>query len=128
MGYRELIKKYIRHLELVAGDNFIELPSNEPVLSKRELGELKTLAAEVGRDAYQGHEVDRVGNYNYRLRILMNRYALSADDVAELCGVEATLVRRWRTSPASQRYRSMSESEFTHFERTLTRWLESGAA
>ena len=25
MGYRELLKKYIRHLELHAGDNFIEV-------------------------------------------------------------------------------------------------------
>lgn len=126
MGYRELLKNYIRHLELVAGDNYIEHESNEPLLNKRDLGELRTLAAEIHRDAYRAAEVSRVENFNYRLRVLMNRHALSAERVAELSGAPAALVRCWRTNPDSARYQAMSEADFTRFEAALNEWLETG--
>ncbi|MEQ8858562.1 MAG: hypothetical protein RIC56_07940 [Pseudomonadales bacterium] len=125
MGYRELLKNYIRHLELVAGDNFIETNGNEPVLNKRDLGELRTLAAEVHRDAYIASEVIRVENYNYRLRVLMNRHALNADQVAELSGVPTAMIRSWRTNPDSNRYRAMTEEDFSRFESALNHWLET---
>jgi len=125
MGYRELIKNYIRHLELVAGDNFIERETNEPVLNKRDLGELRTLAAEIQRDAYRAAEVNRVENYNYRLRVLMNRHALTADQVAELAEVPREVVRSWRTNPDSERYRQMNEEDFARFESALNDWLET---
>jgi len=125
MGYRELLKKYMRHLELAAGDNFIEMPCAESVLNKRDLGELRTLSAEITRDAYLGEELDRIENYNYRLRVLMNRYALTVDQVAELLDARPARVRAWRTNPNSPRYQAMTESEFTAFEAALTVWLES---
>jgi hypothetical protein len=127
MGYRELLKSYIRHLELVTGDNFIEQEGSEPVLNKRDLGELRTLAAEIHRDAYRAAEISRVENYNYRLRVLMNRHALSAGQVAELIGAPRALVRSWRTNPASDGYRAMTEAEFTRFESALNHWLEASA-
>ena len=127
MGYRELLKNYIRHLELVAGDNFIEQDTNEPVLGKRDLGELRTLAAEIHRDAYRAAEVSRVENYNYRLRVLMNRHALSVDQVADLTGVSRQQVRAWRTNPDSDRYSAMSEEVFSRFESALNEWLETSS-
>lgn len=125
MGYRALLKKYIRHLEIVTGENYIEVAATEPVLSRREIGELQTLSAEINRDAFQATEVSRIENHNYRLRVLMNRYALTAQQVAALCDIPTEIVRCWRTSPKSDRYRPMSESEFARFEDALTRWLET---
>ena len=55
MGYRRLLKRYIRHLELVAGDNFIEQQGVDAVLEKRDLGELRSLAAEVRREAHEAN-------------------------------------------------------------------------
>lgn len=127
MGYRELLKNYIRHLELVTGENFIEHEGNEPVLNRRDLGELRTLAAEIQRDAYRAAEVNRVENYNYRLRILMNRHALTAERVAELSGVHVDSIGQWRTNPDSEHYLPMTEVEFSRFELALNRYLESGA-
>jgi hypothetical protein len=127
MGYRELLKNYIRHLELVAGDNYIETRSSEPVLSQRDLGELRTLAAEICRHAYRGEDLGRVENFNHRLRILINRHALTVERVAELCEVPVSTVRRWRTNPNSDNYQPMRESDFASFEAALNRWLESGA-
>ncbi len=128
VGYRELLKNYIRHLELVAGDNFIEQECREPVLDKRELGELRTLSAEIQRDAYRAADITRIKNYNYRLRLLMNRHALTAEQVAELAGVPHAMARSWRTNPNSARYRPMSEAEFTAFETALLRWLETAGS
>lgn len=125
MGYRTLLKRYIRHLELVAGENYIESPAREAVLTPRDLGELRTLSAEVSRDAFQASKPSAVENYNHRLRVLMNRYALSVRQVAELCGVERDRARGWRANPASDRYRPMTEAEFTTFEHALARWLET---
>lgn len=125
MGYRELLKKYIRHLELYAGDNFIELETREAVLNKRDIGELRTLAGEIARDALDARDVNRIDNFNYRLRVLMNRYALTPAEVAQLAGVEPQLVRAWRTAPTSSRYLKMSAEEFDRFEASLTEWLET---
>jgi len=127
MGYRELLKKYIRHLEIYAGDNFIEAPNREPLLTKRDLGELRAIAAEITREDWSGRAVDRVENYNYRLRVLMNRYTLTVPDAAALIGVDAETVRRWRMGPRSDRYLAMSERQFSEFENALDRWLNSEA-
>lgn len=127
MGYRTLLKKYIQHLELVAGDNYIEAETQERLLSSRDLGELKTLAAEILRDAHSAKEVARIENYNYRLRILANRYGLDAEHIAQLSDETEEMVRRWRTSPKSRHYLPMSETQYRVFEQNLNLWLEAGA-
>lgn len=124
MGYRELLKKYIRHLEIYSGDNYIEVPNKEPWLSQRDLGELRTLAAEIAREQWNGKEADRAANFNHRLRVLMNRYALTTTDVAVLMGFEPETVRRWRLGPRSDRYLAMTEQQFSDFQKALNRWLE----
>jgi hypothetical protein len=125
MGYRTLLKKYIRHLEIVAGDNFVEIETREPLLTPRDLGELKTLAAEIQRESRNGRGEQSMFNYNYRLRLLINRYALEASDVADIMDVEEATVRRWHTTPRSDQYLAMTEQEFSEFERRLAHHLES---
>jgi len=51
MGYRELLKKYIRWLELNVGDDYIEAMASarEPMLSERDVAELRTLVREIDR-------------------------------------------------------------------------------
>jgi len=58
MGYRQLLKKYIRHLLRTAGDDYIVVAGESEVLSKRDLAELRLLAAEVERDE---HRPNRLG-------------------------------------------------------------------
>jgi hypothetical protein len=50
MGYRALLKNYIRHLKQITGDHFINGPTASEKLSKRDLAELRLLAAEVERE------------------------------------------------------------------------------
>jgi hypothetical protein len=133
VGYRELLKKYIRFLELHVHDNFIEEiePAPEPGLTKRDVAELRTLAGEIFRvapseGAPDGDVGRRAPNYNYRLRLLMNRHGLSVAEVASLAGVEDSTLSRWRATPRAPRHLALSRAEFEHFESELYRWLDAG--
>jgi hypothetical protein len=56
MGYRALLKNYIRHLVRVAGDHHIGAETGDGPLTRRDLAELRLLAAEVEReDDRPGH-------------------------------------------------------------------------
>lgn len=126
MGYRELLKKYIRYLELHTGDNYIEAigGARESLLSERDIAELRTLAGEIFREAHSPETTESVANYNYRFRLLFNRYGLSITRASMLAGVDAATIGRWRTSPQSKRYLAMTERQFARFERTLIGWIE----
>lgn len=128
MGYRELLKKYIRFLEVNVGDNWIEtIPeSAEPILGDRDMGELRTIAAEIYRESHAEPATSRVQNWNYRFRILLNHHGVSVRRVAEIAGVDEADVRRWRTHPRSRRYAPMTAEEFTRIEQALETWLETG--
>ena len=128
MGYRELLKKYVRFLEVNVGDNYIEAvaESAEPILSDRDLGELRTIAAEIFRESHAEPERARVENYNYRFRILLNRYGIPIERAATIAGVDEGTIRRWRTHPRSRRYLAMTADEFTAFERALESYLGDG--
>lgn len=56
MGYRALLKKYMRHVELIAGENYVDREAGESVLSNRDLGELRTLQAELRRSLSRKEE------------------------------------------------------------------------
>lgn len=128
MGYRELLKKYIRFLEMHAGDNFIEsIPdSPEATLTDRDMGEMRTIAAEIFREAHGDPDAARVENYNYRFRILINRYGVSVARAAELAGTDVDTVRRWRTHPRSRKYLPMSAENYLDFEQRIDAWLNDG--
>ena len=53
MGYRSLLKSYIRHLMQVAGDHCIDENDDRESLSRRDIAELSLLAAEVEREDYR---------------------------------------------------------------------------
>ncbi len=121
MGYRELLKKYLRFVEAHAGDHFIDSIGYgvEPAFSDRELGELRALVGDLSRAAESELVCGRMPGFNYRLRLLSICYGLTLQETAELSGVDVTIVRRWRTNPHSRRYVEMREHEFDRFERAL---------
>lgn len=51
MGYRALLKHYIAQLRKLVGDDYIEEITHSDGLSRREIGELRTIAAELQREA-----------------------------------------------------------------------------
>lgn len=130
MGYRELLKKYVRFLEVNVGDNYIEAVPDaaEPILTERDLGELRTIAAEIFREAHAAPDRARVENHNYRFRILLNRHGINVDQAAAIAGVDAATVRRWRTHPRSRRYLAMRDEDYAAFESALESFLAEGGA
>ncbi len=57
MGYRALLKNYMRHLLRVAGDHYVGAGAEDGPLTRRERAELRLLAAEVEReDARRLHD------------------------------------------------------------------------
>lgn len=128
MGYRELLKNYIRFLELHAGDNFIEsvATAKESVLNERDLGELRAIAAEIFREANSKPLRAPVANYNYRFRLSLNHYGIAIRTAAQIAETTEERVRCWRTQPRSRRYLPMTENEYQRFEARLTEYLENG--
>lgn len=126
MGYRELLKKYIRFLEMHAGDNYIEAVTYaaDHELGDRDLAELRTLAGEIHRDIRSADNLSRCPQFNHRLRLLCMCYGLTPEQTAKLAGVDLATLRHWRANPRSPRYVAMREAEFLRFEEALATWLE----
>jgi hypothetical protein len=126
MGYRKLLKKYIRFLEMYAGDNCIEAITYvaDHEIGERDLAELRTLAGEIHRDARSSDALAQRPNFNYQLRLLCICYGLTPECAARLAGVDITTLRRWRTNPRSPRHLAMRRTEFLQFEGALLDWLE----
>ena len=126
MGYRELLKKYIRFLEMHAGDNYIEAityAANHE-LGDRDLAELRTMAGEIHREIRSAENPSHCPQFNHQLRLLCMCYALTPEQTAQLAGVDVARLRQWRANPRSPRYVAMHEGEFLRFEAALTGWLE----
>ena len=125
MGYRELLKKYIRFVESQVGNNFIGAVGYvmDGPFTDRELGELRALAVDIDRTINGASACARVPSCNYRLRLLCICFGLTLEQAAQLGGVDATLVRRWRADPLSRHYAAMTETDFARFEHALIDWL-----
>jgi hypothetical protein len=50
MGYRALLKNYLRHLMRAAGTHHLETAARTGILSKRDIAELRLLVAEADRE------------------------------------------------------------------------------
>ena len=101
MGYRELLKKYIRFVESQVGDDFIDAVGYvaDGPFSDRELGELKALTVDRATDG--AAEYARMLAFSYRFRLLCISFDLTLEQAAEMAGVDATVVRHWRANPLS---------------------------
>jgi hypothetical protein len=121
VGYRELLKRYIRFVEAYAGETFIDVipyMADSP-FTDGEIRELKSLATEIYLDSYDADASARAPCLNYRFRLLCMCYGLTLQQAAELSGIDAATVRRWRTNPRSKRYVAMQDEEFARFQRAL---------
>lgn len=52
MGYRELLKSYMAQLRAVLGSDYVEELGEQSRLTRRELGELRTISAELNRESF----------------------------------------------------------------------------
>ena len=89
MGYRRLLKDYMAHINSVVGSDLVELAGLTQAFSRRELGELRTIVAELKREGYAEHEPQ---NYNHLVRALIEAGIVSLDEIASAEKFEETLI------------------------------------
>ncbi|MEE4280584.1 MAG: hypothetical protein V2I41_01485 [Pseudomonadales bacterium] len=59
MGYRKLLKGYLAHVNDTIGSDLVELAAQKNAFKPRDLGELRSVAAELKREACEALERDR---------------------------------------------------------------------
>ena len=85
MGYRKLLKDYMSHIDAVVGSDLIELGALTNAFSKRDIGELRALAAELKRDVYTRKKPT---NYDEMVRQLLIEEEINLEQLGEICGIE----------------------------------------
>ena len=109
MGYRALLAAYMRHVEAVIGTSLVEIAGLTNALSVRQLGELRSIAAQVKRESYEqtGVAVD----FDQVVRRLLLEKKLHIEDLAAIEG--------FNPGPADEK---LSESDFSRILMNLVKF------
>ena len=86
MGYRKLLKKYIAHVDALVGNDLIEVAALTNAMNKRDLGELRTLAAELQRDSFANKATNE---YHVIIRSMVSSGTVNLEDLGRVKGIEA---------------------------------------
>ncbi len=105
MGYRKLLKQYMHHLKDVTGSDLVELAALTNALTEREIGELRSIAAELRRESYEAADAT---DYNHVVRKMLREGAIELGQLDKLRGIEL--------GPENEQ---MPEEQFRHILLTL---------
>ena len=100
MGYRNLLAVYMRHVEGVLGTNLIEVAAMTSAVSERELGELRSIAAQLRRESF---DEDAAPNFNHAVRRLLNDQSVTLEQLAQIDGF----------SPNAEADEGLSDQDFS---------------
>ena len=81
VGYRKLLKDYMAHVQGVTGTTLVELGALTHAIEKRELGELRTIAAEIKRESFNSAPPE---NDNPVVHAMLTGGQISLTDLEEL--------------------------------------------
>ena len=83
MGYRTLLASYMHHVEGILGTNLVEVAAMTSAVNERDLGELRSIAAQLRRESFErGTDND----FNRVVHQLLAEHALSLEDLAQIEG------------------------------------------
>ncbi|MEM9620309.1 MAG: hypothetical protein AAF993_01585 [Pseudomonadota bacterium] len=86
MGYRKLLKDYMQHVEAIVGVDLVELAALTNALNKRDLGELRTMSAELSRESF----MERLPtDQNHIVHDMLQHGTLQLSDLPLLNGINA---------------------------------------
>ena len=91
MGYRALLKSYIAHVNALIGNDLVEIAAITNAINKRDLGELRALAAELQRETFdQGRaSIHDTGNeYHKSIRSMVAAGTIRLDQLGRIKGIE----------------------------------------
>jgi hypothetical protein len=85
MGYRKLLKDYMRHIEAAIGTDLVELATLTNAMSKRDIGELRAIAAELKRESFSERPVH---NYDHLVHSMLLQGKISVEQLGNIEGIE----------------------------------------
>jgi len=88
MGYRKLLKDYMHHVADVLGSDLVELAVLTHALGKRDVGELRAIAAELKRESF---DAAAPRSYDYVVRALLAQGRLDIEQLDAIIGVDHPL-------------------------------------
>ena len=129
MGYRRLLKGYLAYTEQLLGVNLLASAAASGRFSKRDLGELSALTAELARER-AGETKDkstkkknapiggeRIGqaeiDYGDLLARTLRDFGLELSEASELLGIDLAQLQRWTERNSEHSEARLSPSEFT---------------
>lgn len=120
MGYRELLKRYMCFVESsCGGDNLVERLANmeEPPITRRDIGELRSLAAEIGRE----RQPPLAETYNQRFEELLAAEHLDVTKAALVSGRDPRVLKRYLAPSNAKRHLKLPEREFHAIRNAIAR-------
>ncbi len=85
MGYRRLLKSYMHHVNAVLGTDLVELAAMTNALHKRDVGELRTVAAELKRASF---DESAGATYDHVVREMLQAGQIRVEQLAAIEGLE----------------------------------------
>ncbi len=85
MGYRKLLKDYMTHVSQVTGVDLVELGALTNAFNRRDLGELRTIAAEMKRESF---DTEAAINHNPIVRKLLTEGRITLEELEAVSGVD----------------------------------------
>lgn len=85
MGYRKLLKDYMRHVEATIGTNLVELATLTNAMGKRDIGELRAIAAELKRDSFTARPAR---NYDHIVYSLLMQGKIALEQLGNIEGID----------------------------------------
>ncbi len=85
MGYRRLLKSYMHHVNAVLDTDLVELAAMTNALTKRDVGELRAIAAEIKRESFS--ESDGA-TYDHVVHDMLKSGQIRVEQLAAIEGLE----------------------------------------
>ena len=85
MGYRRLLKSYMHHVNAVLDTDLVELAAMTNALNKRDVGELRAIAAELKRESF---DETAGATYDHIVREMLQAGEIRVEQLASIEGLE----------------------------------------
>ena len=85
MGYRQLLKEYMEHVNGVLGTDLVELATVTSTMGKRNIAELRVLASEINRESFKSKPGP---HHNQVVQTLLLHGEINLEQLANIEGVD----------------------------------------
>lgn len=121
MGYRRLLKNYLQHVDQLLGSTLVETVSESELFTKRDLGELKNIAAEMTREKANRESATNM-DVGAMLVEVIRGAGLTVEEVAYLTNVPTKTLNLWCYSDHNSGISPPTSTEFKQIVLAVLSW------